>query len=371
MWNHIKIVRFIKSIIPFRLRILLIRILFYIQYNYFKITKSSIDIKEKNIYFMLSTDYSNLGDHAMSYASLKLLKDTFPEYNVIEITVNDTLKYLPTIKKKIKSNDFIVLKGGGNIGIQYFREELIRRKIIELFSENNIYIFPQTVYFPDTKLGNKEFNKTINIYNSNKHLLTILRDEISYKSIEGKLKNTYLCPDIVFYLENLFSNKITLKDEKKYISICMRSDVEGIYSNDFKDNLKKTITSITDQDIQEFDTIKPYKIDIIDRKKELLNIWQQISTSKVVITDRLHAMIFCYLLRVPCIVLKTYNFKLTAQYEWIKNENFIEFCDDNSIDNIVSIMNKLLSIKLINKNNDFSNYFENLKELLIKKLGDL
>lgn len=370
MWNHIKIIRFIKSIIPFRLRIILIRILFFVQYNYYKKTKPSIEIKEKNIYFLLSTDYSNLGDHAMSYASLKLLKDTFPEYNLIEITVNDTLKYLQTIKNSIRDSDIIVLKGGGNIGIQYFREELIRRKIIEIFKDTNIFIFPQTVYFPDTRLGRKEFNHTVSIYNSNPHLSTILRDEISYDLVKNKLNKTYLCPDIVFYLKDLFLNEAKSKTEKHCISLCMRDDVEGIYDNDFKERLKSTIAKTYHQPIQVFDTIKPYKIEITDRESELVNVWKQISDSKLVITDRLHAMIFCYLLRIPCIVLKTYNYKLIAQYEWIKNESFIELCEDNLMSNMIDKIDSLLSMESVSPVNDFSVYFERLTELLNNSTGE-
>lgn len=370
MWNHFKIIRFIKRIIPFRLRIILIRILFCLQYHYYKLKNPALQIKENNIYFLLSTDYSNLGDHAMSYASLKLLKDTFPNYNIIEITVNDTLKYLPAVKNSINKTDLIVLKGGGNIGVQYFREELIRRKIIEVFKNNKIYIFPQTIYFPDTKLGRKEFNNTVSIYNSNLLLTTILRDEISYNLVKNKLNKIFLCPDIVFCLKELFLNEAISIDDKSCISLCMRNDVEGIYDNDFKECLKKTVTEICDLPIQVFDTIKPYKIEIADREDELINVWNQIASSKLVITDRLHAMIFCYLLHVPCIVLKTYNYKLIAQYEWIKNEAFIELCEDHSLNNITDKMNNLLSMESIEAINDFSNYFETLTELLNTKAGE-
>lgn len=366
MWNHIKFIRIIKKHIPFKMRIILIRVLFFIQYNYYKIIRYSIHLEKKNIFFMLSTDYSNLGDHAMSYASLKLLKDAFPDYNLIEITVNNTLKYLHMIKKHINHDDLIVLKGGGNIGIQYFREELIRRKIIELFPDNKIYIFPQTVYFPNTKLGNKEFQKTINIYNQNDNLLTILRDRVSFELVENKLKKIYLCPDIVFYL-----NSLLLQNQEKFISICMRNDVEGIYDNDFKKNLKEKISNSYNLEIQEFDTIKPYKIEIKDREKELLDIWNKISCSKIVITDRLHAMIFCYLLQIPCIILKTYNYKLIAQYEWIKNENFIELCETDSYVSIINAVNKLMSNNHIHKKNDFQNYFDKLKAILISNEGDI
>ena len=64
------------------------------------------------MYILLSTDYPNLGDHAMSYAQIKFLKERFEDYELVEITVNQVLKYLDYIKKVIKPEDVITLKGG-------------------------------------------------------------------------------------------------------------------------------------------------------------------------------------------------------------------------------------------------------------------
>ena len=130
------------------------------------------------------------------------------------------------------------------------------------------------------------------------------------------------------------------------------------------------VTAAHDLPIQVFDTIKPYKIEIVDREDELLNVWNQIASSKLVITDRLHAMIFCYLLHIPCIVLKTYNYKLIAQYEWIKEESFIELCENHSLNNITNKMNNLLTMEFIDPINDFSGCFETLKKLLDTKAGE-
>lgn len=190
MLNHIALVRWIKKKIPFWLRILLIRVVINIQnLLYIKLHFKRVVYGEgKKIFVLLSTDYSNLGDHAMTYAQIKMLTQRYPDYDIYEVLVNDTMKCLRSIKEHCTKDDIITLKGGGNVGVQYFREELIRRKIIKYFPNNKIIMFPQTVYFPDTKFGNKEFNNTINIFNSNKNFYAFLRDKNSYDKLSRKVK---------------------------------------------------------------------------------------------------------------------------------------------------------------------------------------
>lgn len=366
MWNHIAIIKKMKSIIPLKIKVVIIRILFFCQCLWYGKFQKKIDKnhdQRNRIYFLLSTDYANLGDHAMSYASICFFEKYFPKYEIVEITVNDTLKKIYGLKKIIQAGDIICLKGGGNIGIEYFREELIRRKIINTF-ENKIIIFPQTVFFPDTKLGDLEFKNTIQIYNNNSNVYIFLRDKPSFNLCKGKLNNIFLVPDIVFSLQkdNLFQDE---RVAQKYISICMIDDVEGVYNSEFK---KILFTRLTNKygDIKQFDTIKPYYISTNNRISELRKIMNEIRSSKVVITDRLHGMILAYLLDIPCLVLKTYNYKLIAQYEWLKKCNYIKKVDKDDIDEIIKNIDSLL--------NDqqrihvcLDTYFEKIREIMENK----
>ena len=363
MWNHISVIRKIKKIIPFKFKIILIRSLVAIQNIFYNIFPKSIQFStnKKKIYFLLSTDYANLGDHAMSYASCIFFEKHFNDYEVIEISVNNTLKTFREIKKKITDGDMICLKGGGNIGIEYFREELIRRKIISTFKNNKIIIFPQTVYFPNTKLGADELNNTVSIYNSNINLRIFLRDRFSYDFCQDKLNNIYLVPDIVLSLgKDDFKSMDDCNDEK-YISICMRDDVEGVYTGDFKEQLINEIEKKYEK-VNIFDTIKPYYISINNRETELKKIIVEIQNSKVVITDRLHGMILAYIFEVPCIVLKTYNYKLTGQYAWLKDCNYI-VQSEGTVQDILSKIQNMININKINKIS-FDSYFELITDVM-------
>lgn len=362
MWNHIKFIRFIKKHIPFNFRIFLIRYLVFIQgiiYNMFP--KKGPWGSEKKVFVLLSTDYSNLGDHAMTYAHIKLLRETLPEYAIYEVLVGDTLKSLNSIKKSIRNNDIITLKGGGNIGVEYYREELIRRKIISMFPDTRIIMFPQTVYFPDTKFGKKEFYKTIKIFNSHSDFHAFFRDKISYDMIVGHLLcHKYLIPDIVFSL-----GRIDAVNNKRHGAItCLRRDVEGIYSEKDKEIVFKILKSEFGDDVTYTDTIKDYKILTEDREKELVDMWKTIGNAELIITDRLHGMIFAALLGTPCIVFNTYNHKLRGQYDWIKDLNYI-YCidlDENLLRETIKMV-RCTNIKRMDSNY-FAPYFREIVECL-------
>ena len=106
---------------------------------------------------------------------------------------------------------------------------------------------------------------------------------------------------------------------------CLRRDVEGIYSENDKKEIYELLNRRFNGDVLITDTIKDYKINTIDRLTELNKMWEIIANAQLVITDRLHGMIFAALIGTPCIILNTYNHKLRGQYEWIKDLNYI-FC---------------------------------------------
>ena len=341
MWNNVKIIKRIKSMIPLWLKLILIRILVLVQYTFYSVFYKrikGIDKNKRNIFVLLSTDYSNLGDHAMTYAHTNLLKKEFPNAQLLEIVVGDTLKIIKYMLEVIKPNDVITLKGGGNIGLEYFREELYRRIIIKKFSTYKIILFPQTIYFPNTLKGKKEFSNTIKIFKSHPRFYAFLRDEISYNMIKEQLKErAFLVPDIVLTLSNL-----GFKNNREGATICLRSDKEGVYSKEQKSMVEK-VSKKYFENIRITDTVTDYPIPIKQREKELYKIWNTFSSSKLIITDRLHGLIFAAITSTPCIVFETYNHKLLGQYRWLEHLNYIKFvkCEreelDLAIENVINL----------------------------------
>lgn len=344
VWNNIKIIRKIKSMLPLGLKLVIIRILVVVQYTFYAVFPrkiQGIDKSKNKIFVLLSTDYSNLGDHAMTYAHIKLLKAKYPSAQIVEVLVGDTLKNIRHIASIIEPNDVITLKGGGNVGLEYFREELYRRILIKKFNKNKIILFPQTVYFPETSKGKREFNNTLKIFKKHSQFYAFLRDEISYNMVKKHLKErAFLVPDTVLSLSNLEMN-----EERQGATICIRCDKEGIYNKEQK-NIVEEISKKYFKTINITDTVTDYPIPIKIRKKELYSIWKTFSSSKLIITDRLHGMIFSAITSTPCIVLRTYNHKLVGQYKWLKHLNYIKLVKLEK-EELESAIKELMNIKVI------------------------
>ncbi|EOB1207391.1 polysaccharide pyruvyl transferase family protein [Photobacterium damselae] len=359
MWSHIKIIQHWKERLPDWLKFLLIRTIYNLQLLsswFFPKKKIPYDKSKKNIFVLLSTDYSNLGDHALTYAHIKYLNKVYPTANIIEVVVSDTLKCIKVIKENIKDDDLITLKGGGNIGIQYFREELYRRKIISTFKSNKIIIFPQTIYFPDNKIGNKEKEITFNVFKENKNLYVVTRDKESFKQIENVIRErAILTPDIVLSLENYSNNNLS----RKGVVTAFRDDVEGVFNDKFKIEIIEKIKNKFNRVIIS-DTTTDYPINISMREIELHKIWDKFCSAELIITDRLHGMIFAKLTSTPCIVMRTYNHKLTGQYEWLSEYNNIILLDE--IDKLEETIDAIIGN--YSSTGTITSRFDKLREIL-------
>lgn len=335
------------------------------------------------IYIFLGTDYPNLGDHALTLAHKQFLEYNFPGYEVIEFSVDRTLDAVEFLKKSITSRDLITIKGGGNIGIEYFREELLRRKIINTFDSNTIVLFPQTVYFPDTKIGIREFVNTIETFKQRDNIYVFVRDLKSYSLLKKeKMKNIFLVPDIVFSMNE--NTQGSIKTNQKKVLLCLRNDREKS-----KDRLESSWIRKTLEDrgysVEITDTVVDFDVNKQNREKVLSEKLTDFSNSSIVITDRLHGMIFSYICKTPCLVLETYNHKVTGQYEWIQESNAVNLIQsksdlikgledfekiyDEQIFEYIDVKDKHILLKDILKSNMYIN-FENREDLQKRKFGE-
>lgn len=307
----------VKKKIPLILKLQLIK-----AWVYTKKTKN-IEVEftsnKPKMYILLATDYPNLGDHALTIAHRDFLYERFPEFEIIEFSVDSTLNAIRFLKNNLSVEDIITLKGGGNIGIEYFREELLRRKIIKTFINNTIVLFPQTVYFPDTSLGKKELKKTISVLNNHSELSIFLRDQVSFDLLKKeKVKNIHLVPDIVFSFSSIPEKYV----EDKKALVCLRNDREKAKNRLDLEWILKTLHSKNYSE-QLTDTVVDYNVGFQNREETLQKLLSDFAKAKLVVTDRLHGMIFSYIVKTPCLVLGTYNHKVTGQYQWLKNSNAV------------------------------------------------
>lgn len=84
----------------------------------------------------------------------------------------------------------------------------------------------------------------------------------------------------------------------------------------------------------------------------------------MVITDRLHGMIFCYITNTPCLVFQNNIYKVRETYEWIKGNKNINLVSDYVEEEIQSFF-KQTNFN-IGKIQEVSNKYSSLREILAK-----
>lgn len=304
--------------------------------------------RDKTIFLIGTPVHENIGDATIAYAELKYLKRILPkDSNIIEIDQNHMIEYLDVLKKVIHSDTRLILHGGGNMGDEWVKEEEDRRKVIKTFANNKMIIFPQTVYYQDRQklLESAEF------YAKFKKLTIVAREKKSFEILKNNYKNEIiLTPDIVLSLKNC--DYINDTKKRKGCLLCYRKDNEAAMSEKTKMVIEKELKerrikySYTDM-ISQNQILADVREDVIlDKLKEFAG-------ARLVITDRLHGMVFCYLTNTPCIVFSNYNHKVLGTYEWIKDVNFVKLGNVESIGQQISEMLSLKEHKSIHINEDY------------------
>lgn len=324
--------------------------------------------EDKKVFLALGADYGNIGDMGITIAQRELLSTSFPDYKLIEIPMYDAYLYEEDIKKILNDNDICTLIGGGNLGNVYFMWEERRRFIINLFKNNKIISFPQSINFEENEEGKKEFQNTINIYASHNNLTILSREQKSYNIMKNNFKNpVYLTPDVVFYLKEVLDKKVK-NNKRENITLCFRDDGEKVIDEKSVQNLKNLLSKQVTNSVISMDThignvsnIYPLKREVIF--KDCLN---KFYNSKVVITDRLHGLIFSIITNTPCIVFDNSNKKISSTYNtWLKDLPLIKLMDEYNEKEILKYIedfSKINNPQIPLKNNiSFDEIFKILK----------
>lgn len=289
--------------------------------------------KKKDILLLGTPNHSNIGDSEIVVAEKEFLKAH--KLSFFEVTVNEYIEFKQQIINKKNRFRCVMLHGGGNIGDQYKREEEVRRDIISSFKDKRIIIFPQTIYFTDTESGKNELKKTIQIYNNHPDLTICIREKYSFEQYSHFFKKTILIPDIV-----LNETRREKQNNNNKVLFLLRNDPEKRICQKEIDKIKELL-DICNIKYDISDMMCNTRIRKKNRKRKVTEKLSQISQYGLVITDRLHGMVFSYLMKTSCIALGNYNNKVKGTYEWISFDESIEFIDDIEKISIEDIKNKI------------------------------
>lgn len=278
----------------------------------------------KKVFLLLSPTHGNLGDHAIAYATKEFIKNNMPEYNLVELSILDTLINIDNIKQLITKDDIILINGGGNIGDNYKIEEYGRRIIIDkIHNCKKIISMPQSMSFSNSSQGLMELNKTKSVYNNNSKLVLCARENITYELMKDAFTNKIIfTPDIVLSLDK--ENKLSRED----ILLCLRHDEESILTQEMRNELIDLMNSNFSKIIVT-DTVVDKVVSLRERNILLEREWEKFNRSKLVITDRLHGTIFAAITGTPALIIRTYNHKIIESVKWLKGFNYIKMLESN------------------------------------------
>lgn len=268
--------------------------------------------------------HGNMGDHAIIEAELNYFKDNISE-KIYLFSMPYIHVHFKILKKYIKKNDIIVISGGGWLGNLWLTNEIVVQKIINTFPENNIIIFPQTVYY--TNQNNSLYKNAKITYPNHQKLSVFLREKNSYdyflENFSYTKDNIYLVPDIVLYL-----NKTSMQKRDNEILFCLRQDIEKVIDDKIILELSNYLKSKS-FNIRYTDTVlKKHNIKISKRDEILNKKIAEFQKAKLVITDRLHGMLFSVITGTPCIVFDNRTKKVAGVYQWLKDSHQILYIDN-------------------------------------------
>ena len=310
--------------------------------------------KNPNMVFVVYTPvHENLGDHAIALAQMKFLTDMGIPYTEISEAELYRLREFRLLKLFNKTKIFIT--GGGNLGTLWFRVETMFRDIILAAPKSDILIFPSTIYYEDSDLGRKEFENSKKIYNNHKSLTLYAREKFSYGIMKDAYNNVKLVPDMVFYLNKCEKNIV-----RNGAVLCLRNDLERTLSKEDETLIYEQTQLLFGEEIIKTDMYAQHKVSIENREEELTKKFEQIKGAELVITDRLHCMIFCVITGTPCIVVNSKSPKVKGCYEWVKDFEYIKFADNLS--DIIDLYKSIPEKEFIYDNSKFMPFYETLKE---------
>ncbi|KAA8831322.1 polysaccharide pyruvyl transferase family protein [Bifidobacterium tissieri] len=281
--------------------------------------------------------YRNIGDLAIAVAQESYL-ERIDLGEVREYVENDRWEALSYYRRTIPSNAVIVLQGGGNMGERYFGLDLKRAGVVEAFPNNRIVIMPQTSDYNGT-LGDALLRYMRSVYRKHGDVHLFARERRSYELMKRQFPDVdvQLTTDIVMTYHPEFDES-QIKDRHGAL-IVLRKDGEKLVEGDgVKSIVVDELTQLFGNDRVRFsDTIFDRSVTLDERRKVVLDKLSEFANAEIVVTDRLHGMIFSAITGTPCVAFDNANHKVSESYNaWLKEYAFIKLATPDTFADVLS-----------------------------------
>lgn len=309
--------------------------------------------------YVLTPTHGNMGDHAIAKASISI----FNKFKIpfVEITDQELALLEKYLKLDVMNQRLIIVNGGGNLGTLWFPVEILFRKIIKSNPNSSIVCLPNTIFYDNTEEGMNEFEESKRIYNEHHSLRLYAREKFSYDLMKTTYRDVVLMPDMVLLLNECQNNL-----ERHGCMLCLRNDVEKTRTEEEEKEIYNQVRKIFGKDITVSDMNTNHSIPSSKRDVELELKFDEFRHARLVITDRLHGMIFAAITGTPCIVIDSKSPKVRGCYEWIKELDYIKFID--SVENIEIAFRQIPDKNFVYDNSLFQKYYDELGRYLFSLL---
>lgn len=312
-------------------------------------------------------EHGNLGDQAISYAEEQFIKKVLAARKLVMVPEDEFIYHFLCIKKFTdKNHNLCILHGGGNIGVLYKRQEKIRQLSVRFLRKAQIIVFPQSVDYQEEDY--QSIKKARRIYEHHPDITFFLRESASYEKFTGffPMCRAYLCPDIVLSL-NIDMNLKT--SDRKGILLCMRDDKEKSENNKNVIDEVKKLSRKMGKRIKVTDTVdSKYEQKYSEQISNLIEKWNLFASYEVIVTDRLHGMIFSVLTHTPCVGLDNSTGKVKSLYNtWLKQCEGIKFV--STTEELLDYLRNFEGYKTVNSEKESIDIgFKVLEECLFNKV---
>lgn len=307
------------------------------------------------VFLIFTPEHANLGDHAIAYSEQEMLKRLQMDY--YEVTGAQLYQLHKYQYLKLLDNSTIFVNGGGNLGTLWPDIEKMNRWIISELQRSTICIMPNSIYYEQNENGYRELQKSQEIYNNHPRLYLYARERKSYEIMRKVYKNVRLVPDMVLRLDESVTQM-----QRRGCLICLRNDVERTVTKQEQQELHHIAGELFEA-VNTTKTVLDYNVSLPQRKKELQKKFDEFKQAELVITDRLHGMIFCAITGTKCIVLDGKSPKISGCFEWIKDLEYIAFV--KNVEDVKKVYRSMPTYPVYYNDKKIKPLFQGLEEDMI------
>ena len=294
-------------------------------------------------YVLLAPDYGNVGDLAIGVAEAQYLERTLPGYEIVAVPLAETYASLRSIRSGFRDGDLAFLVGGGNTGDLYPRAHFGRIFAIRYLRRFPMISFPQSIIY-SSEHAKKIFGRREGAaFRSHPRLRLFVRERTSMKIMREIFRGSVgFSPDIVLSMQGLAGEEA----RRMNTLLVLRGDGERSLSAADHGEILTAAESVGGPIITQDHEVEFDPRQDITPAVGVEGMMDQYRDAKIVITDRLHGMIFAAVTGTPCVVLPNANHKITGTYQdWLREScPFIRLADARDADSLERLIRQVIEV---------------------------